>query len=572
MYKFWIVYNGEIYNYLEIREELINKGYKFKSNCDTEIILASYIEWGEDCLNKFNGMWSFAILDIQKKELFCARDRLGIKPFYYYYDNNYFCFGSEIKQIISLPWVNTGINSGIVFDFIAFNTYGCNSESTFFKNIFDLRGGHLIKLNLNNKERISLQIKKWWDINLSKRIHFNNEKDYIRNYYELFEDSIKLRLRSDVEVGSCLSGGLDSSGIVCMVNKIYKEKGISNLLKTFTASSEHKECDETDYANEVISNCRVESYFVIPTAERLFKEIDKLIWHQDEPFSSTSIFASWCVYKLAKDSGVKVTLDGQGPDEMMGGYVPFVYQYYLLDLLTKREFALFFREINSLKENLGLSYNTIFKSLFKSELHGRVPKYLMPSIKKAKNIFNKDFFHEGFSSSEFVKSTFNYFIKAKEKGSSRFNYFMYDLVIHGSLPGILRQVDRNSMANSIEARLPFLDYRLVEYTFSLPDHMKFRNGSAKFVYREAMKNILPKKIYDRKTKLGFVTAEPIWVSKNKNIFVETFENVNENIFVKDYYKGLLHSLDKKMDYDSLIWRIYSIKKWITLFNLSTNDI
>lgn len=567
--KYWIIYNGEIYNYIEIKEELLKKGYKFKSTTDTEVILASYCEWGIDCLKKFNGMWSFAILDIVKNTIFCARDRFGIKPFYYNFSNGIFSFGSEIKQLNNLPWIKKEVNIGELFDFIAFNRYGCNSENTLFDNIFDLRGGHYLIIDLNCNISSEIKPVMWWDINLSEKSFFNNEEECFDKFYDLFNSAVSLRLRSDVEVGSCLSGGLDSSGIVCMIDNMNKKQNNNNLLKTFTSQSEHTEYDETMYANEVISKTQVKPYFMTPSPERLFKEIDNLVWHQDEPFLSTSIFASWCVYNLIGNNGIKVTLDGQGPDEILGGYLFAVYQYFLLDTFQHSGFNRFKQELFSIKQDLNLSYFDILKNILKIESHGRYPKFMIPSLSKAKNIFNKDIYYEGVKKSFVINNFVNSIDESKKKNTGVFNYTLYNSVKYDSLPGILRQADRNSMAFSVEARFPFLDHRLVEYVFSLPNKMKIRNGLTKFVYREALKNLLPEKIYNRKSKLGFETAEPYWMRN----FTHILKNqINSNL--SDFCNlGLINqSIDnfhnQKSNYNTIFWKYYSFSKWLDIFKMN----
>lgn len=223
--RLWLSYNGEIYNYIELREELKSKGYVFRTNTDTEVILASYQEWGIDCLTRFNGMWAFALLDLKRRALFCARDRLGVKPFYYHYTKNCFSFCSEVKQLLTLPWVERQINPGALFDFFAFNSYGCTTEETFYSGIYDLRGGYYLLIPLDAREGTQpLSPVQWWDIDLTRKLNGLMDDEYAERYYELFRDAVRLRLRSDVPVGSCLSGGTDSSGIVCIVDRILRNE------------------------------------------------------------------------------------------------------------------------------------------------------------------------------------------------------------------------------------------------------------------------------------------------------------------------------------------------------------
>jgi asparagine synthase (glutamine-hydrolysing) len=291
--RLWIVHNGEIYNYIELREELITRGYRFTTGTDTEVILAAYSAWGTDCLQRFNGMWAFALLDIEKSILFCARDRLGVKPFYYHWDGTRLSFASEIKQLVALPWVSREIHAGVLFDFLTFDTYGCNSEHTFYRDVLDMRGGHYMVVPLGRPMGWSPAPIRWWNIDLRNKVDGLTDRQYADRYLELFEDSIRLRLRSDVPLGTCLSGGLDSSGIVCITDQLLKKARITGSQKTFTSISSAPAFDEREYAQSVIDATHVEPSFVEPTPERLINDLDRLLWHQDEPFLSTSIFAGW---------------------------------------------------------------------------------------------------------------------------------------------------------------------------------------------------------------------------------------------------------------------------------------
>lgn len=561
--KYWIVLNGEIYNYIEIRKELEAKGYLFSSQSDTEVVIASYIEWGTKCLDKFIGMWSFALLNKVNKSLFCARDRLGIKPFYYHYSDGVFSFGSEIKQLLELPWVEQRMNPGPVFDFFVMGAYGCISEETWFEGIFDLRGGHYLLLDLKTKPDNIIPIK-YWGIDKKNKLLGKTDEEYAQKYYELFEDAVRLRLRSDVPVGSALSGGLDSSGIVCLIDKIMKQNRVSGMQKTFTATSDINKFDETNYANEVIRKTNVNPYYTLPTAERLFNDYEKLIWHQEEPFISTSIFAGWCVSRLVKENGVVVSLDGQGPDEMLGGYFPFY------DVLTENLFNGDFRKFrgnySGFNGIIGLSKKMVLRKIIGKILDGKLPRNLTPILNNNKQILNPEFFENG------IERSFLFNLSKKRKLSNEFDNYSFKATTVSPLPGILKQVDRNSMAFSVESRVPFVDHRLVEYSFSLPSDQKVRNGVTKYIYRNAMKGVLPEIIRNRKSKLGFVTAEPFWLSGElKDLFIDTFENNNDlSMFIdmkfikSEFYK---FQNDKK-HFNTLFWRTFNFIKWYNIYNVS----
>lgn len=269
--RYVIVYNGEIFNYIEFRDELLSKGHKFYTKSDTEVILNLYKEYGEECLNKLNGMWVFAIWDKESKTLFCSRDRYGIKPFYYYRDNEKFILGSEIKQILSCG-VNKSVNEDTVYDYLVFN-FTDHNEETFFKNIYKLPAGY--KITVRGKE---FKLSRWYD--LPER-YLNSEeiKSLYGDFYQLLYDSVRIRLRSDVEVGSCLSGGLDSSTIVCIMHDILRDEGKTEIQKTYTAAYDDKEIDERKYVEEVIKQTNSDKYYLYPDSKTLMEDFDKLVWH-----------------------------------------------------------------------------------------------------------------------------------------------------------------------------------------------------------------------------------------------------------------------------------------------------
>ena len=558
--RYWITYNGEVYNYLEIRKELISKGYTFITNTDTEVILAAYQEWGVECQSKFNGMWSFAILDRVENTLFVSRDRFGIKPLYYSVVNNTLIFSSEIKQIISTGLVPFTQNDEVVGNFFFYVRYNPIGESTFFKGIKNLPGGCYFKIDLNNHSELRLKVKRYWSIDTNKKVILKSDSEYADKYYELFRSAVDLCLRSDVAVGSALSGGLDSSGIVCTVADLLRQKGVNGMQKTFTSVSDVAKFDETDYAKIVSGYVNAEAHYILPNEEMLFNDHEKLIWHNEEPFISTSIFAGWCVNKLTKQNNVTVSLDGQGPDEMMGGYSPF--DSVLLDNLLSRDFNQFRTNFNEYQKNLGVSSKYIWRKILAVNLSRKIPHWLLPSSKGQKSIFKQDVWNKRISRhlNNDILDTGTHSPFEKYSLNATFGY---------PLPGILRQVDRNSMAFSVETRVPFLDYRLVEYTFSLPLDQKVRNGVSKFVYRNALQRLLPKEIFDRKTKLGFVTAEPEWLKGKKiqelfrSVYSESDSDslIDSNIILKQFDEFV----NGKRPFSTRYWTVFNYLIWLKKF-------
>lgn len=555
-----IVFNGEIYNYLEIRDELIKKGYRFKSQSDTEVILAAYKEWGEDCLNKFNGMWAFAIYDKKRKLVFCARDRVGVKPFYYYFDKHKFLFASEIKAILKHPEVNAKPNDKIVWDFAVCGLVD-HDEETFFSGIKELRPGHYLILK-NNK----LIIEKYWDLDTKAVTIYKNDKECAEKFRELFIDSVKLRLRSDVPIGTCLSGGLDSSAIVCIVNKFLKENGIEQIgqwQKTFSSVYDDKKfpgCDEQPFIREVIKKTKAKSHYVFPSGEKLVKEIPKIIWHHDYPFTSTSIYAQWNVFRLAKQNHIKVMLDGQGADEQLAGYHPF-FGIYFGQLLREYRLGRLFYETYQYSKKHNNSVYRVLRDLFinlgqKGVFGGFFSRFI-------KNQWSEyDLFSSGWRNKyqppAMIQPTDNVFKNALHSG------FKLGLV------QLLRYEDRDSMAFSIESRVPFLDYRLVEFIYSLSDNQKIRQGQTKWVMRQGLKGILPEKIRTRQDKIGFATPEEIWMKQGlgeemKKVF--SSDKFNSRGF---YQKGLVSEkfedyLQGKHTNFQLFWRLYCLEIWFRVF-------
>jgi len=559
--RLWMVYNGEIYNYIEIREELKAKGHSFRTDTDTEVILAAWLEWGEACLHKFNGMWAFAILDTHEKTLFCARDRLGIKPFHYSLQQNKFTFASEIKQILMLPWIESGADTGSFFDYLAFKAYGGDKHQTYFKHIFQLKAGHCLKVNLSRSiNEQDLTPVRWWNIDPSRKLENPDDASCAERYRELLMDSVRLRLRADVPIGTCLSGGLDSSSIVCTVNRILQAENPNAVQKTFTVTSEDPNLDEREYAQAVIDATSVQPAFIMPSADSLLNAVNKLIWHHDEPFGNTSIFAGWSVFELARREGVTVTLDGQGPDEMIGGYFSSMMDYRMAQDVTSGNWWRFIRDYRERQELHHVPLKRIAKLLMLEIPGFGFLKRHAGDIAFASNFLNRDFFEEGRNASTFLQEQREF----NQLPGGSFDRKQYHSTFSGSLPGILRNVDRNSMAFSIESRVPFLDYRLVEFCFSLPAEMKLRAGKSKWILREAMKDILPSKVLNRKNKIGFATAEERWIKGNgQNLFKEVFSQIPGDAPYKKSAAGKMLNgfLEKNQPYDHMIWRIFHSEIW-----------
>jgi asparagine synthase (glutamine-hydrolysing) len=545
----WIIYNGEIYNYLELREELKPLGHQLKSQTDTEVVLHAYEEWGTDCLNRFNGMWAFCIWDSKKKRIFCARDRTGVKPFYYTFNGQRFVFASEIKALLALDDIAPKPNEQILADYL-FSGLLDHTEETFFKDIYQLKPGEYLLI-----EDYKLTIKSYWDIE-PKEVHFSRDEDYAQRFRELFEDSIRLRLRSDVPIGTCLSGGLDSSSIVCLANQLMFDgqtvdpKLIGEKQKTFSSCFEDHAYDEREYIELVLGQTSAEKNYVFPKGEHLHQDLSKLVWYQDEPFGSTSIYAQWEVMKLAKERGVTVLLDGQGGDELLGGYPPAFY-HLLYGMVRHGRFGRFLKEVRGFRKYHARMSETILSHWSTS----RFLKWMGRRVEWAEESFERKFSRNFSRPSKFENDLDNY---------------LYHCLRSTTLPRLLHYEDRNSTAFSIEARLPFLDFRLVEYIFNLPPEQKIKEGVTKVVLRNAMKGILPEEVRNRYDKMGFVTPEDIWFStvlKNKIYeIIDSKSFADRGYFVIDKVKEAFDDHCRgKMNMSSTIWRWVNTELWFRTF-------
>ena len=483
--RYVITFNGEVYNHLELRIELEKNGYVFQSHTDTEVIMASYDFWGVDCLNKFNGMWAFVIYDRLKDKYFMSRDRFGKKPFYYYKDQEKFIFGSEIKVILAHPDVESKPNLKFLDSYVQ-NGAKEYIKETAFENIFRFDFSSYFEGSLEDIFE-NFEQNKFWEIkpNLShEKFDEEKAKEYAKQYYELLEDAVRIRLRADVKVGSALSGGLDSSSIVYLVNKLLKEQGKEELQETFSSvykSDGTQECDESYFIDIMALKLGVHSNQIEPKEDEIPSQIEKMIWHLENP-PDNSLMSSWHTFKLVASTDVKVTLDGQGADEQLGGYLPYLLNYIsslsIVDMFSQAKKCL--QIPNSSKYVfVGLCLG-LYRVLFGE-------KFLKFTIK---NIFKRDF-----------ETNLN-----KKLGIDTM----------GSLITLIHYADHTSMAFSIESRMPFMDYRLVEFLASVPACYKMRDGWTKYLARLAFDGKLPDEINWRKDKMGWPIPEKKWFYGNLN--------------------------------------------------------
>jgi asparagine synthase (glutamine-hydrolysing) len=546
--RYTIVFNGEIYNYLELQAGLKTKGYTFTSKSDTEVLLNMFIEYGIDSFNYLNGMWALAIWDSMKEELILARDRWGIKPLCYYRDGERIIFASEEKQIIGAG-VKISPNLDIIYRYLNLGSLVAYGDETFYKEISSVKAGTLMRISKNEFKSIA-----YYNMDISAFETYDLAFEEAREtYQDLFARSVNLRMRSDVEVGSCLSGGLDSSAIVCQA-----AQASSNSFKTFSAYYNNSPAyDERKWIEIVNKAYNCHSYLISPVDKDVARDFAKISYIHDRPVIGSSPVSQYYVMKRAQEAGVKVVLDGQGSDEITAGYNHAFYRYYA-DLIKGRNFIRLSDELpdyllNHPKGNCLSKLGKIFFTLIKKEssLYNFEIRKLNPEIMYSR-------FRPGILS------------EIEDLKTSKLSNFQYNLLRNIFLPSLLHFEDRNSMAFSLESRVPFLDVNLVEFAFSLPSHYKIQGSQGKYIHRKSLQNIVPEAIYKRKDKVNFAApGEIIWLRKamladlkatiNSPLFTKSklFDTIKLGEIIHNYLLG-----DNK--YAGLVWKLYGLGVWYNL--------
>ncbi len=494
--RYVITYNGEIYNYIEIYNELKVLGAMFKSDSDTEVILEAYKVWGEKCLDRFNGMFAFALYDAAAQKLFCARDRYGEKPFLFSSKPGWFAFGSEYKALLQLDEVSTDYDEFRLLRGLHNASTGLDSDrQTVFNDIQQLLPSEAMTLDVRTLE---MRIWRYWDVKLREDYARISDEEAISLFQDLLKDSVRIRMRSDVPVGSCLSGGLDSSAIVCIARQLL---GPGHPYHCFTGRFPGTWADEWDYAKEVVAETGVIPHVVEPSADQFANELQEFMWYNELPVGSSSQYAQWCVFRLAKEHGITVLLDGQGSDELLGGYEQY-FQYYVSALREAGDIGRLAREERGIWR--------------------RYPLALTPTSRAWRDRFPLRMRHI-IASTTGTGTSFLYGLdpeiasrlaKINAPGRDlRFNplsSILYQDSFGKYLTTLLRYGDRNSMAHSREVRLPFCDHRLAELILSLPPHYLMGEVQTKRMLRESMRGILPEKIRGRWNKQGFRPPQETW--------------------------------------------------------------
>ncbi len=547
-----LVFNGEVYNYVELRPELEARGYTFRSHSDTEVLLNAYEEWGVDCLQRLNGMFAFAIWDSRKERLFIARDRIGVKPVYYHWDGERLVFGSEIKALLAYPGIETRPNFAAIAEYM--NAMFTTGEHTWFEGIKRLLPGHYILADAQG-----LHVRQWWDAPTAEDpVGKHDESYYVSRTRALLEDSVRLRLRSDVPLGAHLSGGLDSSSIVALLSRRLRENG--EPVRTFSgAFAEGPAYDERKYVKDVVAKYGTEHHETLPTAGDLQRLLDRIVWHMDEPAAGPGILLQWAVCRITNDAGVIVINGGQGGDEAWGGYLGYVPAYFRSLLKAARKHPRLLLDV--LKSGFVLlSRSNTRVTLLKTLVRGRKARlrastalgtWAGPAFKRA-----------AVGAKQAERTTTTGATQGRRSALGAVMY--YDLKWY--LPALLQVEDRTSMAFSLESRAPLLDYRLIELAASVPSHLKMKHLDMKHIFKEAVKDVLPASIYKRTDKMGMPTPVDIWFRESLAGWVrEQLDSPDASEFGLLDLDFVLHALEEHQsgarDRSLDLWKMLNLVTW-----------
>lgn len=556
----WIVLNGEIYNYLELRQQLVARGHRFRSHSDTEVVLHLYEDEGPECVNRLNGMFAFALWDAREQVLFAARDRFGIKPFYYIFQNGVFLFASEIKALFATDLVRPELNSLGLADYLTFQL--CLGDKTLFKDVYKLLPGHTLALSPNG----SLQIHQYWDLD------FTVDADHTENYFQhrllmLLEDAVRLQLRADVPVGAHLSGGLDSSAVTCLASSL-----LGAEIQTFAGGfKEGPEYDETRYAHIVAEHAGTKHHQIYLSAEDFVEAMPKLIYHMDEPAAGPGLFPQYYVSELASRH-VKVILGGQGGDEVFGGYTRYLVAY--LEQCIKGGI-----EGTQEDQNYIVTFGSVLPNLVQLQGYQPLLRYFWqeglfePEDGRYFRLIDRSNGVQGLINDDILpdRRTYDPFeayrdlfhapdCRALINKMTRFD-------IKTLLPALLHVEDRTSMAVSLESRVPLLDHRIAELVASMPPMIKYHGGRSKHIFRQVVRHLVPSEVYERQDKMGFPVPLSQWYREGP---------VRE--FVGDILLGATArqrglydverveaALDKERSYGRAVWGLLCVELWCRQF-------
>ncbi|MGF6555120.1 asparagine synthase (glutamine-hydrolyzing) [Pseudomonas sp. S30_BP2TU TE3576] len=555
--RYTIVFNGAIYNYLELRRELISRGHPLHSYSDTEVLLYAFHEWGERCVDRLLGMFAFAIWDRAEQRLFCARDRIGIKPFYYHFDGRKLSFASEIKALFADGSVKAEANSDGLQDYLTFQF--CLDEKTLFKGVQKLEPGYLLNAWFEG-DQLKVKSRKYWDLQFDID-GSHDERYFVDNLAALIEDSVRMHLRSDVPLGAHLSGGLDSSAVVCLASRMLG----GEQLKTFTgAFHEGPQFDETGHAKTVSAFAGTDYNEIYIPGNELADVLPKLMHFMDEPLAGPGLIPQYYVSRLAGEH-VKVVLGGQGGDELFIGYARYMAAYLekclsgaINENAHQHRYAV---SLESIIPNLPLlkTYQPMLQGLWREGLFSSADQRYFRLIDRSEGmsqLFNQGAFDKGYSPFESFQKIFN-----REGLHSLVNQMTY-FDLKGSMPALLHVEDRTSMAASIESRVPLLDHRIVEFMARVPPNIKFAGGRMKHLFKESVRNIIPQQIFDRKDKMGFPTPLAAWTKGVARDFVRD-TLLSDRARQRGLYnvEAVESALDNEREFGRVVWGLLCLELW-----------
>jgi len=549
-----VTFNGTIYNFLELRRELIRFGHPIRSYSDTEVLLYSYLQWGEKCLERFNGMFAFVIHDKNKSILFGARDRMGEKPLYYFYNNENFIFASEIKAILASGKIKAKLNNESLHEYLTFQYY--LDDNTLFDDILKLKPGHSFILN---EKTMKLDVKEYWDIGYDKEVEKYGEDYYVDKLRYLIDDSVALRLRADTSIGSYLSGGIDSSAVVALSAL---KLGTTVQLETFTGKfAEGTDYDETKFALEVSKYINGNYNGITIRHNDFLNNIEDIIYYMDEPQAGPGAFSQ---YQVAKDANkkVKVLLSGQGGDEVFLGYTRYFIAYY--EKMIKQNInngGVYHQDIlNTITPNLSQmdGYQDMMQSFFAQGLFEEDARRYFKLINRSasnESIFTKEFLNDDYNLFEKFDKIFS---KHDTSIVNKMSY--YDLKIF--LPSLLHVEDRISMAHGLESRAPLIDHRIIEFTVNIPEHIKFKNGMMKYLPKKIFQNVVPKSVLNRKDKKGFPTPTNLWFKTTLHDWIKDLL-ADKRTLERGFYEKeeLIKLVNGSSKFNRSLWGIINLELW-----------
>jgi asparagine synthase (glutamine-hydrolysing) len=551
-----ITYNGEVYNHTDLRGDLERAGHRYKTRCDTETILHAYEEYGPACVTRLRGMFAFAIWNRDTRTLFCARDRLGIKPLYYYWDGRVFAFASEIKAILEYPGVSAAVEDDLIPEYLGFGYV--SGERTLFRNIRKLMPGHHLTLDLRADEP-QLRIEQYWDVPEPSAQEPRDEREWIAETRRRLEESVKLRLMSDVPLGMFLSGGIDSSAVAAMIRRM-----TDGPVQTFSVGYSESKYSELGYASQVAKAIGTDHHEIQVSMDDFFNTLPSLIWHEDEPITWPSSVSLYFVSKLAAEH-VKVVLTGEGSDEIFGGYQRYHWN------LWNQAWGDRYRAVpagirHAVRSQIGNS------PLLRASLRRKLGHTFLGREDSVESLY-LDNFYCAFSHSELrslstippdaMYSSYLAYRNGRKSNSALDRMLYADQKTY--LVELLMKQDQMSMACSIESRVPFLDHHLVEYSVNIPDNLKIRGKEQKYILKKAVEDLLPHDIVYRK-KMGFPTPMRQWlldpkadalyrILSSSDSFLASYLNISEvRALIDRHRSGVEDATDR-------IWSLLNLQVW-----------